>query len=130
MSGDDGGGCGEVPPGVPVPGEVAPGVGVLFGSCGEELLGLGAAVPGLGAAVPGVGVALPGVGVALPGVGAAVPGAGLVAPGVVLWPGVPAWPPADPALPEPALCAASHVAESSTRNKTVAFAFMWPPNKG
>jgi hypothetical protein len=92
-----------------VPGAAAPGAGELFGDCGEGLLGLGVADPGLGVALPGGGVAVPGVGAAVPGVGVALPGAGFVLPGesvcpcVVLWPEVPAWPPADPALPEPPL---------------------------
>jgi hypothetical protein len=120
---------GDTAPGVPAPGGVLPDPGALFGLRVEGLL-LGAAVPGLGAAVPGEGVAVPGVGAAVPGAGAALPRVGFVFPGKVVWPGVallpavPAWPAADPALPEPALCATVQVAESSARHRTVAFAFI------
>jgi hypothetical protein len=107
-----------------------PGSGVLFGDCVEGLFVSGLVLPELGAAVPGCGAAVPGVGAAVPGCGDAVPGFELLFPGVFDWPGVafwpavPAWPPADPALPEPALWATIQVAESSTRDRTVAFAFM------
>jgi len=121
---------GVVLPGFPAPGEALPGSGVLFGDCVEGLFVSGLVLPELGAAVPGCGAAVPGVGAAVPGCGDAVPGFELLFPGVFDWPGVafwpavPAWPPADPALPEPALWATIQVAESSTRDRTVAFAFM------
>lgn len=109
VPGDDGSGCGDVPPGFCVPCEVDPGAGVLLGACGGGLFGFGVALPGLGAAVPGGGAAVPGVGAAVPGAGVALPGAGLalpgefVCPGIALWPAFPARPPDDPALPEPVL---------------------------